>query len=176
MSDEVDCEKIHPESGYMPLTPPPTPRGEKLNIDLRVNLFDIQDIDEFASTFVSPFFLYLSWFDKRLTYKHLYNETILNTLSPRQIETIWTPVVEFENTNTKSRTVNPARDQPEDLSAVQVERRGEFRWRKGKGRDKSTCKDHFEAELCDGRENVLLFTGDENSLLMSRYYRMKFNC
>ena len=143
----------------MPLFPPPAHPGEKFSIDLRLKLLDIQDIDEVASTYVSPIFLYLSWFDKRLTFKSLNNKTILNTLSRSQIEDIWTPVVVFENTNTKSRTVNPARDS-EDLSAVQVERSGEFRWSKGKGRDKSTCKDHFEDKLCEGRENVQLFTGD----------------
>ena len=159
----------------MPLFPPPAPPGQKFNIDLRLNLFDIQDIDEVSSTYVSPFFLYLSWFDKRLTFKSLNNKTILNTLSRIQIKDIWTPVVVFDNTNTKEQTKDPANDE-KGLTAVQVERRGEFRVSKGKNRDETTCKNHFEAELCDGLENIQLFTGDKNPLLMSRYYRIKFNC
>ena len=50
------------------------------------------------------FEIILNWKDYRISYSNLKNESFLNALTKENIESIWLPLVVYENTNQKETT------------------------------------------------------------------------
>ena len=114
---------------------------------------DIQNIIEVDKTFQVPFWLDLSWIDSRLEYTNLNNITGLNMLSENKMSAIWSPLVVFENTNEKFKTI------VDEETYVQIKKIGDY-----------TLSQKSNAE------NAKLYKGSENEILMLRYYREIFIC
>ena len=129
---------------------------EKQNIfqvALSIEVLDIQDIIEVDKTFQVPFTLFLSWNDRRLYYINLNKKTGLNLLSEDEKENIWKPIVIFKNTNAKDTTVVDTK------TDIQIEKHG----------------DVTITEISNP-ENAKHYKGEENPIIMQRYYREKFTC
>ena len=56
----------------------------KIPVNISVDILKIIDIDEVAGIFKVSFELHSSWFDPRLTYVNLKNNTDLNTLTEQE--------------------------------------------------------------------------------------------
>ena len=114
---------------------------------------DIQNIIEVDKTFQVPFWLDLSWIDSRLRYKNLNNITGLNLISEEKKSQVWSPIVVFQNTNEKYKTV------VDEETYIQIEKIGDY-----------------TLPPTTNTENAKFYKGEENKILMSRYYREIFIC
>ena len=65
----------------------------------------IEEIDEVRLSFSAKFRLILSWFDKRLRFNNLNEDSFLNLPTADDTRRIWNPVLIFENTKNNYRTV-----------------------------------------------------------------------
>ena len=64
----------------------------------------LMNIDENENTIDLQFEIILDWKDYRISYSNLKNESFLNALTLENIESIWLPLVVYENTNQKETT------------------------------------------------------------------------
>ena len=125
---------------------------KKIQVALSIEVMDIQEITEKDKIFYVPFTLFLSWNDRRLKYANLKN-TGLNLLSEEENVIIWKPTVIFQNTPEKQKTkVDPETN-------IKIKKYGD-----------GTLSD------ITNPENVKLFDGKDNAIIMQRYYREKFTC
>ena len=160
LSDEFDCKIINPGQSYQNFIAPPTLKSDtseqmddKIAIDVSADIISILDIDEISSIFQVQFFLHFTWYDSRLMYYNLKNDTGLNTLSPEEKQQLWIPVLVFDNTENKLSTVI------DEDSILTVSKKGDYTL--------STMEDV---------ENRQFFKGDENSITLSRFYNIRFLC
>ena len=159
LSDEFDCKIIDPGQSYQNfIAPPPlkTVDGEmddKIIIDVSADIISILDIDEISSIFQVQFFLHFTWYDARLMYYNLKNDTGLNTLSPEEKQQLWIPVLVFDNTENKLSTV------VDEDSTITISKQGSY-----------------TLSMMEDVENRQFFKGDENSITLSRFYNIRFLC
>ena len=64
---------------------------------MSVELTKILKIDEVEGSFRTKLFLRRQWLDPRLSYRNLKKERRVNLLSPSEEETVWLPLMVFEN-------------------------------------------------------------------------------
>ena len=64
----------------------------------------LMNIDENENTIDLQFEIILDWKDYRISYSNLKNEVFLNAFTMENIESIWLPLVVYENTNQKETT------------------------------------------------------------------------
>ena len=153
-SDELNCRKINTVRSYQKhISPPGHDGSDKLEIKVSIDLVSIVNIDEVASIFQVQFTLHLSWYDSRLTFDNLKNNTWLNTLSPREKDSIWFPELFFLNTEHRPSVMTDNR------TAIMVKKLG-----------------NFELSAKTELENTHVYSGRENPLLVSRFYNIKFLC
>ena len=101
--------------------------------------------------------LSLQWKENRVRYQNLKKETFLNALTDDDIETIWLPLIVYDNTDQKE--VTRLGTEWEWATRVTVTREGNFTW--------SSWEEVDEAEI---------FEGAENSLTMNQTYTREFQC
>ena len=153
-SDELNCRKINVGEAYQKyISPPAQENDDKVVVKVSADLISIIDIDEIASIFQVQFTLHFSWFDSRLTFDNLKNDTGLNALSPREKDTIWIPELVFTNTEFRPSTI------VDEDTAITVEKRG-----------------GFVLSPSTSFENMQVYSGGENPLILSRFYNIRFLC
>ena len=99
------------------------------------------------------FYLTLKWFESRLRFKNLNEDTSFNSILPSEKSQIWVPQLVFLNTEKETRT------SLDERTSINIERRGTFALSKP-----------FELE------NIRYYKGAENPLIMRRYYDERFLC
>ena len=112
-------------------------------------------MDEINSAYEAQFTLIISWFDKRLVFNNLNTKTAKNSLSNKEREELWVPKVVFENTKEKIQTVM------DDITTANVK---SFNISSFKIADKTV----YEA--------VKQYPGEENLIIMSKFYNIRFHC
>ena len=111
------------------------------------------NIKEVESIFQVKYKLYFNWFDDRLTYENLKNDTDFNTFSPVEKRSIWTPELLFDNTEYILGTV------VDSHTYIAVRREG------------------VSSEPSDTEYQIVQhFKGSENMLISSRTYNTRFLC
>ena len=96
----------------------------------------------------------LEWYENRVNYHNLKKDDALNTLSDKELETIWIPYIFFQNTdNNEAVTISGVR------STVFIARESNFR-RSG----------------LEYPDEIEIFEGAENKLTMSQTYSKRFHC
>ena len=91
------CQKANSSQDY-------EDEGNMIMVNISVDINMIRDISEINSFLNVHFDLHFSWFDSRLTFENLKNDSDLNTLSPAEKRHIWVPELVFQNTDDKQRT------------------------------------------------------------------------
>ncbi|XP_023323855.1 uncharacterized protein LOC111697908 [Eurytemora carolleeae] len=155
-SDEFGCRRINPDRSYQKFIAPPKYKDQissKIVIEVSADIMDILDIDEKNSIFQVQFYLHFSWYDGRLTFFDLRNDSGLNALSPLEKELLWIPSLVFENTEDKSTTL------VDDEASVTIEKQGDFYL---SGLDEHTNRQYYK--------------GTENKIILSRFYNTRFLC
>ena len=155
VSDEKGCKMVHldPKRYLKDKTPPPTVKGNKVFVNVSINLLDVLEIDEVAMLFKTKYKLFIQWFDPRITFYNLKVNAELNTLLPDEMSSIWIPSITFYNTETNDGSI---RDMETFGSVV----------REG----------NFSVSTLDYLDNIYLFDGAENPLIINRIYNTEWIC
>ena len=107
-SDEKGCNLLTLIEGYNKIVPPfhRNTSGTIIPVSVGVSLrlLTLMNIDENENRIDLQFEIILDWKDYRISYSNLKNEFFLNTLTNENIESIWLPLVVYENTNQKETT------------------------------------------------------------------------
>ncbi|XP_023325055.1 uncharacterized protein LOC111698837 [Eurytemora carolleeae] len=155
-SDEFGCRRIQPDESYQKFIAPPLYKHQnvsKIIIEVSADIMDILDIDEKASIFQVQFYLHFSWYDGRLTFFDLRNDSGLNNLSPLEKNLLWIPELVFDNTENKAKTLI------DDEATITIEKQGDFYL---SGLEEYTNREYYR--------------GSENKITLSRFYNTRFLC
>ena len=162
-SDERLCELVVLKDGYNKKVPPiatvsatdmtlvPVP------VTISITLLKIVSMEEVAHSIDLQFQIVLQWRDNRLTYLNLKTKSSLNALSDYDIFSLWLPRVIYSNTDQKETT--KVGEEWGWSTAVTITREGNF------SRSPPATVDEIE-----------IFQGEENSLVLRQVYTKKFQC
>ena len=162
-SDENGCQLIVLENNYNKNIPPignakdgtPIPT----DVSISITLMKVVEIEEVDHSIHLQFQISLSWRENRVKYQNLKKEVSLNSLSEKDIETIWLPLIFYDNTDQKESTRLGEYGNGEWMTLVTVTREGNFA--------RSGIEEVDEAEI---------FEGAENRLTMKQTYTWEFQC
>ena len=119
----------------------------------------IVDIDEEDYSIEIQFEITLAWKEKRATYQNLKKRDSLNALAQKDIDTLWLPKVIYENTDQKETTRLGEFGNGEWDTRVMVKKGG-----------------NSTPSGLDTLDETEIFSGRENSLVMSQTYTHTFQC
>ena len=123
---------------------------------MSVDLTKILKIDEVEGSFRTKLLLRRQWLDPRLSYRNLKQERRVNLLSPSEEETVWLPLMVFENIPSNEDWIEILVS--EEYNIVRNDE-GSF--------------DPVELTYID---NTFIFSGEENSHYLSREFTILWNC
>ena len=164
-SDERGCKMLVTEEGYNKEIPPftvrPTDRSIiPVQLNVSIDLLKIVDIEETDHRMDFQFKITLEWKENnRVHYHNLKQTASLNALSKDEIQSIWLPLVIYDNTDQKEVTRLGEYGNGEWNTPISVIREGSF--------TRSGLYMVDETEIFDGRENTLL---------MQQVYTWQFQC
>ena len=149
-SDEGHCEPITiDQKAYINILPP---SSEKTDVNVKINIISISQVNEINEQFVSELEIHLKWKDQRIKFKDLKESR--NFLDAELKQAIWLPTLLFGNTfGNEPLIVN------DDSLSVQVLKEGQ-----------PIIKDRFH--LDEGQ----YYLGSENSLVLFGHYQHYFHC
>ena len=160
-SDEKDCKVIVLKDGYNKNIPPIARAKDGSAIPAKVNisitLMKVVEVEESDHSIHLQFQISLSWKENRVKYQNLKKQTSLNAVTNDDIQTIWLPLIVFDNTDQKE--VTRVGMEWEWATDVTVTREGNF--------TRSGVEEVDEAEI---------FEGAENRLTMKQTYTWEFQC
>ena len=137
---------------------PPIVSSNPVDVFVSIDLLRLVDINEEDYCIEIQFEITLVWKEKRATYQNLKNEDSMNTLSKKDVATLWLPKVIYENTDQKETTRVGTPWEWETRVAVRREE---------------------EQGKMSGPESIdetEIFSGFENSLVMNQTYTHTFQC
>ena len=158
-SDEENCNILHLEKSYNKNVPPIISRNERVNVLISINLLKLVDIREEDYSIDIQFSILLEWQENRATYHNLKPEKSLNSLRTVDIDQLWLPRVVYENTDQQETTRLGEFGNGEWETRIVVNRQGNFT--------------RTELNVVD---EIEIFNGASNSLLMSQTYTHEFQC
>ena len=142
-SDEKDCQSLLiDQSTYKPNLPPKE-RNQKTELEVKMNLLIINQIEAINMKFAAKLHLSVQWNDSRITYLHLKKSG--NNLGVGKSK-VWIPNLTFSNSEHTSDTLNT-----EQKIHLEVLRTGQSFWADHTSLD--------EEKFYKGVDNSLLFTG-----------------
>ena len=155
-SDENNCNILVLRNGYNKNVPPINSR-DPVNITISMNVLKLVDIDEDDYSIEIQFEMIIRWKDIRATFQNLKDRDSLNALTQSDYERLWLPKVIYENTDQKENTRLGSNWEWE--TRVVVKREGKF-IRSGP----------------DVLDEIEIFKGSENSLVLNQTYTHTFQC
>lgn len=151
-SDEKDCKQIRIPPFYRRDIPPPGTSEAPLPVTMHVTI-DKVDVDTRTMLMFVNFNLNMTWRDPRLQFINLNNDFSFNRVKQEYVNNIWTPKVDFTNTEGNHIT------QLDDQATMMVTREGE-----------SILGDYTLPE------EVELFEGKHSPIHLDRKYSITFQC
>ena len=155
-SDERDCRLLVLNDGYNKRLPPRNIDGS-VDVIVTLDILRLVDIDENDYSIKIQFEITMIWKENRATYQNLKIKDSLNALEQSDFEQLWLPKVVYENTDQKETTRLGSTWEWE--TTVLVRREG-----------------NYTLSGLDVLDETEIFTGDNNSLIMSQRYTHAFYC
>ena len=164
-SEEQNCKVLILQHGYNKKVPPHT-HGVKLKKNIKkhrypvkvsLNLQKVIAIKEVDYSISFKFKIILKWYENRVTYQNLKNDSTTNLLTQEEVKMLWLPLVIYWNTDQDETT--RLGENWEWKTDISVEKEGEPK--------RNHMTDIDEAEI---------FQGSENSLKMEQTYTHVFQC
>ena len=155
-SDELKCRVVDFDSSYNKFLSPPLPQSsvtQKLGILSSITIHSLASFDPVNQSYDVQFTVLLKWFDARLSFNNLRSTPEINGLQPAEVEQIWFPYFQFENTNKKEFSLLDNR------ASLKVLKMG--------------------AGILNGNqdtENKYVFDGNDNHIVYKRFYSEVFEC
>ena len=138
---------------------PPIQSDDPVNVSVSINLLKLVDIDEEDYSIEIQFEITMKWKENRVTYHNLKNKDSLNALSEEDYKKLWLPKVIYENTDQKETTRLGEFGNGEWDTKVIVKKEG-----------------HSTPSGLDTLDETEIFSGHDNSLVMSQTYTHTFQC
>ena len=160
-SDERDCQMLLLKNGYNKNVPPISEADDRImpvHVNISITLMKVVEIEETDHSIHLQFQISLDWNEPRATYQNLKNDPTLNALSLSDMDSIWLPLVVYDNTDQKEVT-RMGMDW-EWITTVAVTREEEEP-------EKSGLDEILETEI---------FQGGRNKLTMNQTYTWEFQC
>ena len=155
-ADEADCKAFAKMLGYNKfLVPPPFKKGEKLILNLTLDIKEILEINEIRNVIQTKFRYQRTWYDSQLTYQNLKKQDNNKVLPSDQV-TIWRPWMIYSNTADKNQVIKT--ETPSILSIIP---NSDFIFKTG---DNTNL------------QNTHLFEGSRNALQEEKEYRVEWLC
>ena len=157
-SDEKGCKLLVLEESYNKNIPPISSSIQQVPVDISIDLLSLVRINEEVHSIEFQFTITLEWKESRATYHNLKSRESLNVLMQEDVDRLWLPEVVYENTDQKesSRLGMPS----EWKTTVVVKREQESFMKSG----------------LDYVDEAYIFSGEENSLIMTQTYTHEFRC
>ena len=156
-SDERNCKILILEDGYN-MEVPPIDSKDPVDVSVSIDLLKLVHIEEEDYSIEIQFEITLKWKEKRATYQNVKEMDSLNTLTKKDIDTLWLPKVIYENTDQKETTRLGSNWEWE--TRVVVQRQQENGTMSG-----------FESV-----DETEIFKGSANNLVMNQTYTHTFQC
>ena len=96
-SDEYNCHILDHGIGYDKLIVPVDKDSGKLEIVISIDILNVLEIKEVSEEVTIKSVLVREFFDNRLTYTNLKEDTNLNKLSDEEVDSLWYPLILFYN-------------------------------------------------------------------------------
>ena len=153
-SDELNCGKVIIRSSYNKAITPLPNDDQDLMVNFSLKIHDIE-IFETNEEFETKISFNRTWFDGRLTYKHLKRNSgmNLNTLLHSESEAIWYPYIVYNNVRDSGDIMETEVLEADDFEVIPNE------------------KFIYVAD-----DNMHIFNGSENALTMKKGYNIKWKC
>ena len=162
-SDERGCKMLVTEEGYNKEVPPFKVRSTDnsivpVQVNISIDLLKIVNMEETDHKIDFQFEITLEWKENnRVVYHNLKHDASLNAISKDDIDSLWLPLVIYDNTDQKEMTrLGMGWEWNTPISVI---REGTFT-RSG-------------LEVVDETE---IFEGEENTLFMQQVYTWQFQC
>ena len=157
-SDEKGCKLLVLEESYNKNIPPISSSIQQVPVDISIDLLSLVRINEEVHSIEFQFTITLEWKESRATYHNLKSRESLNVLMQEDVDRLWLPEVVYENTDQKesSRLGMPS----EWKTTVVVKREQESFMKSG----------------LDYVDEAYIFSGEENSLIMTQTYTHESRC
>ena len=153
-SDEQNCGKLMLRQGYKKELTPIPDNSRNVVVNFSFNLLDVE-ISEPTETFAAKISITRTWFDGRLTYKNLKNESGTkmnnNILLKEEIEAIWYPYLAFYNIRSE-----------EDMKTTNI-------------RDVFEVIPNYEFTFL-AEDNMHIFAGSKNALSLKKEFNIGWKC
>ena len=158
-SDEVRCNILILEKSYNKNVPPIVSKNEGVRVSISINILKLVDIKEEDYAIDIQFMIILKWKENRASYHNLKTKRSLNALRKEDVDQLWLPIVVYENTDQQETT-----------------RLGEFGNGEWETRVLVAREGNFTRSQLDVVDELEIFKGVENSLIMSQTYTHEFQC
>ena len=162
-SDEENCQLLVLRKGYNKKIPPIVPDADNpetkalIPLEVSLTLLKVVSIEEVRHSIELQFQIEVGWYESRAAYNNLNENSAMNVLMSQDIETLWLPLITYTNTDQKETT--RLAEMSEWSTRVTVRKEGNLT-RGG-------------MELVD---EVEIFQGDQNHLVMAQVYTKTFQC
>ncbi len=156
---------------YAPELQPRDNKGTPLPVYVNVSVLAIPAIDTVNLKYTADFFLSLRWYDLRLDLRDLNDVSTLNSLGPRDLESIWNPSLAFVN------ALGPFQTEIDSLVDGELIREAE-----PLDEDFSTAIEGIKSDAfcgCPSSNSLILamiFSGEKNSIRIKREYFLDYSC
>ena len=155
ISDEKQCQMVALDrERYIKDDCPPV-GTDKLEVELSLDIHSILGISEVDQVMYLKFELDISWRDSRLQFYNLKKDADMNMLVHEDKTIIWIPTIIFSNTRNDKDTIN------DEKASAKVIRNPEA--------NGTRMNDEVS-------EDILIFEGSENNIIMKRMYDIEFIC
>ena len=136
----------------------PSPVGgeQKVKLNISVEVKKILEINEVEGTFRTRLILRRQWLDPRLSYRNLKKDSRVNLISPSEAETIWFPMMVFENI-------------PSNVDWIEIVENKEYNIVRN-------VEGNFDPIEVTDIDNAFIFSGNENSHYLSKEFTVLWNC
>ena len=162
-SDEMGCKLIILKESYNKNIPPITKEiGKKAlpaNVSISITLMKVVEIEETDHSIHLQFQISLTWKENRVKYQNLKKQTSSNALTANDINTIWLPLIVYDNTDQK-----------------EVTRLGmDWEWATIVTVTRNLTNNFYRSGL-DQVDEAEIFEGAEHKLRMEQMYTWEFQC
>ena len=103
-TDESECKAFVQSIGYnRDAAPPPLPNDKQLDLYLAIHIQEIAEISEKEGFFRCKFLITRKWFDQKVTFQNLQNDSRLNIIHFEDQSLLWKPWTIFNNIEDRSK-------------------------------------------------------------------------
>ena len=161
-SDETNCTMLTLQKGYDKKYPSP----KNATVSLYMHIYDILEVKELDMEYAIFMRIELIWYDPRITFRNLKDDTDANRLGIKDIQKIWSPKLLFLDSD-QVGVISAADGHQVSADISKYSSRGNVRIvRNGKPKP----------NLLNELDEDYLYLGNENAIMMTNFVVVELGC